>query len=121
MLGTSINQFIIPMSNINKTASPLSLYCRHCLWILGNATTLLNSESVLKKLVIDAKNRGCFYNALEDKCLAKTLLYSLIELNAVNDLDNVLSSLFNDARWKVCLDFYLPYIFIHPFMLCQIS
>ncbi|RZB98293.1 putative ATP-dependent helicase C29A10.10c, partial [Glycine soja] len=74
---------------------------RHCLWILGNATTLLNSESVLKKLVIDAKNRGCFYNALEDKCLAKTLLYSLIELNAVNDLDNVLSSLFNDARWKV--------------------
>ncbi|XP_029129258.1 uncharacterized ATP-dependent helicase C29A10.10c [Cajanus cajan] len=74
---------------------------RHCLWILGSGTTLLNSESVWKKLVIDAKKRGCFYNAQEDKSLAKALLYSLIELNEVNDLQNVHSSLFSDAIWKV--------------------
>ncbi|TKY64709.1 ATP-dependent helicase [Spatholobus suberectus] len=74
---------------------------RHCLWILGNGTTLLNSGSVWKKLVIDAKKRGCFYNAQEDKCLAKALLYSLIELNEVNDLHNVHSSLFSNARWEV--------------------
>ncbi|KAL2321428.1 hypothetical protein Fmac_025807 [Flemingia macrophylla] len=71
---------------------------RHCLWILGNETTLLNSESVWKKLVIDAKERGCFYDAQEDKRLAKALLYSL---NEVKDLHNFHSSLRNNARWQV--------------------
>ncbi|KAL8476387.1 hypothetical protein ACS0TY_028890 [Phlomoides rotata] len=36
---------------------------RYCLWILGNGATLLNSGCVWQKLLIDAKNRGCFYNA----------------------------------------------------------
>ncbi|KAK7255007.1 hypothetical protein RIF29_28406 [Crotalaria pallida] len=44
---------------------------RHCLWILGNGTTLLNSDSVWEKLIMDAKSRGCFYNAGDDKVLSQ--------------------------------------------------
>ncbi|KAK7255004.1 hypothetical protein RIF29_28403 [Crotalaria pallida] len=53
---------------------------RHCLWILGNGTTLLNSESVWEKLVIDAKERGCFYDAYEDECLATDSRVHLLNL-----------------------------------------
>uniref|UniRef100_A0A2N9HYT0 DNA2/NAM7 helicase-like C-terminal domain-containing protein n=1 Tax=Fagus sylvatica TaxID=28930 RepID=A0A2N9HYT0_FAGSY len=44
---------------------------RHCLWILGNADTLTKRNSIWKELVIDAKKRGCFYNADEDDRLAQ--------------------------------------------------
>ncbi|KAI4299678.1 hypothetical protein L6164_033112 [Bauhinia variegata] len=40
---------------------------RYYLWVLGNAATLVNSGSVWEKLVADAKNRGCFYSADDDK------------------------------------------------------
>ena len=45
--------------------------CRHCLWILGNEATLTKKFSIWKELVIDAKKRGCFYNADEDDRLAQ--------------------------------------------------
>ncbi|CAN0880596.1 Probable helicase MAGATAMA 3 [Linum grandiflorum] len=35
---------------------------RHCMWILGNETTLLNSGSVWETIVLDAKTRNCFFN-----------------------------------------------------------
>ncbi|TXG56678.1 hypothetical protein EZV62_017991 [Acer yangbiense] len=44
---------------------------RHCLWILGNERTLTRSNSVWGTLVRDAKYRRCFFNADEDKDLAK--------------------------------------------------
>ncbi|KAL5760635.1 hypothetical protein ACOSP7_019149 [Xanthoceras sorbifolium] len=47
---------------------------RYCLWILGNERTLTRSESVWKTLVRDAKDRLCFFNADEDKDLARVLL-----------------------------------------------
>jgi hypothetical protein len=34
----------------------------------------VNSESVWETLVLDAKNRQCFFNADEDKDLAKAIL-----------------------------------------------
>ncbi|KAF3952537.1 hypothetical protein CMV_021911 [Castanea mollissima] len=43
---------------------------RHCLWILGNEATLIKRCTIWKDLVIDAKKRGCFYNADEDKSFA---------------------------------------------------
>ncbi|OIW04994.1 hypothetical protein TanjilG_24466 [Lupinus angustifolius] len=52
---------------------------RHCLWILGNGKTLLNSDSVWEKLIIDAKMRGCFYNVQEDICLLSN--YSSVDLS----------------------------------------
>ncbi|THG13892.1 hypothetical protein TEA_029119 [Camellia sinensis var. sinensis] len=45
----------------------------HCLWILGNGATLINSGSVWKKLVVGAKARGCFYDANDDKNLAQAV------------------------------------------------
>lgn len=54
-------------------------YCRYCLWIIGNATTLVNSDSVWRKVVLDAKTRDCFYNAEDDKKLALAIELELLE------------------------------------------
>ncbi|KAF8649463.1 hypothetical protein HU200_064307 [Digitaria exilis] len=39
---------------------------RHCLWVLGNAATLLGSGSVWKELVRDAMDRRCFFDSGDD-------------------------------------------------------
>ncbi|XP_020554805.1 uncharacterized protein LOC105178399 [Sesamum indicum] len=67
---------------------------RYCLWILGNASTLLNSGSVWKKLVMDAKTRGCFYNAYEDNNLSLAATRPLIEVSQLNSLFHMDSTLF---------------------------
>ncbi|KAI9169121.1 hypothetical protein LWI28_007298 [Acer negundo] len=46
---------------------------RHCLWILGNERTLTRSNSVWGTLVRNAKYRRCFFNADEDKDLARAM------------------------------------------------
>ncbi|BBG93688.1 hypothetical protein Prudu_001774 [Prunus dulcis] len=53
----------------------------YCLWILGNEGTLTNSNSIWKKLILDAKKRDCFYNADDDKNLAQVLAAARLELN----------------------------------------
>ncbi|CAK8566184.1 unnamed protein product [Lathyrus sativus] len=58
---------------------------RHCLWILGNETTLENSDSVWKELVLDAKERGCFHNADEDKKLAEAIEDALLEIELLDE------------------------------------
>ncbi|KAJ8770587.1 hypothetical protein K2173_018078 [Erythroxylum novogranatense] len=73
---------------------------RYCLWILGSGATLINSDSIWKKLVIDAKNRACFYNADEDKSLAKAIMVATaVELD---DLLNMKSLQVGKSIWKVC-------------------
>ncbi|KAB1211384.1 putative ATP-dependent helicase C29A10.10c [Morella rubra] len=74
---------------------------RYCLWILGNEVTLLNSDSVWKKVILDAKQRECFYNAHEDKNLARAIAAALVELNQFDTLLCDESFLFREARWKV--------------------
>jgi hypothetical protein len=76
---------------------------RHCLWILGNERTLCNSKSVWEALVLDAKNRQCFFNADEDKDLTKAIVDVKNELEQFDDLLNGVSILFRSARWKVLL------------------
>ncbi|CAA2988419.1 Hypothetical predicted protein [Olea europaea subsp. europaea] len=75
---------------------------RYCLWILGNSSTLLKSGSVWKRLVQDSKNRGCFYNAFEDKNMNQAITSALVELGELNLLFDTNSSLFQMAKWKVC-------------------
>jgi hypothetical protein len=53
---------------------------RYCLWILGNAATLINSDSVWRNVVLDAKRRDCFHNAVEDKNLARAINDVLFEI-----------------------------------------
>ncbi|XP_065632688.1 uncharacterized protein LOC111996915 isoform X2 [Quercus suber] len=74
---------------------------RHCLWILGNDKTLVNSGSVWETLVLDAKNRQCFFYADEDKDLAKAILDVKKEFEQFDDLLNHDSILFRRARWKL--------------------
>ncbi|KAL5700837.1 hypothetical protein ACHQM5_026241 [Ranunculus cassubicifolius] len=74
---------------------------KHCLWILGNATTLANSDSVWAALVNDAKDRRCFFHANEDKGLENTIIQVKKELDQLDDLLNGESILFKSARWKV--------------------
>ncbi|KAB2612295.1 hypothetical protein D8674_034611 [Pyrus ussuriensis x Pyrus communis] len=74
---------------------------RHCLWILGNERTLCGSESVWEDLTLDAKIRRCFFNADEDKDMAKAILEAKKELDQFDDLLNADSLLFRSSRWKV--------------------
>jgi hypothetical protein len=91
--------------------------------------TLLKSNSVWKKLVLDAKERGCFYEANEDKSLSQAITAALVELEQLDILLNNDSLLFKEARWKVgacnvlvvlCLPniikAYLSLIFFHRWM-----
>ncbi|WJX52814.1 hypothetical protein P8452_38884 [Trifolium repens] len=74
---------------------------RHCLWILGNERTLVSQENVWKTLVLDAKKRQCFFNADEDKDLAKAIWDARKELDQLDDLLNANSVIFRNSRWKV--------------------
>ncbi|WOH15111.1 hypothetical protein DCAR_0934648 [Daucus carota subsp. sativus] len=89
------------LSNLQRANVALTR-ARHCLWILGNGSTLVNSGSVWKKLVIDAKSRACFYNVQEDKKLALALAGCLIEIGQLDSLV-ARSLLFPEGKWKVFL------------------
>ncbi|KAF5957928.1 hypothetical protein HYC85_005153 [Camellia sinensis] len=77
---------------------------RYCLWIVGNGSTLRNSGSVWKKLIIDAKARGCFHNADEDRNLALVIIAALVDVDQLDIRLYIDSLLFRGARWKVCFD-----------------
>ncbi|KAJ0468730.1 putative P-loop containing nucleoside triphosphate hydrolase, DNA2/NAM7 helicase, helicase [Helianthus annuus] len=88
------------LSNHQRTNVALTR-ARHCLWILGNESTLVNSGTIWKHLVVDAKNRGCFYNASEDKNLVQAARNALAELGQLDSLFSTDSLLFKEAKWQV--------------------
>ncbi|KAG9137009.1 hypothetical protein Leryth_013853 [Lithospermum erythrorhizon] len=69
---------------------------------LKNYTTLINSGSIWKKIVIDAKSRGCFHDASEDDRLKEATIQASIEFDKLETLLRTDSPLFKDAKWKVC-------------------
>ncbi|KAJ8557667.1 hypothetical protein K7X08_003292 [Anisodus acutangulus] len=74
---------------------------RFCLWVLGNATTLVNSGSIWKQLVIDSKARGCFFDVNEDNRLTQAILSATIEVGQIETLLSTDSPLFKTAKWKL--------------------
>ncbi|XP_043696346.1 uncharacterized protein LOC122646811 isoform X1 [Telopea speciosissima] len=88
------------LSNLQRANVALTR-AKHCLWILGNEKTLINSGSIWSELVNDAQRRQCFFNADDDKDLAKAILQVKQELDQLDDLLNADSTLFKNARWKV--------------------
>lgn len=62
---------------------------------------MLNSGSIWRDLIVDAKDRGCFHNVSEDKNLAQAAMGALIELRQLDSLFNMDSFLFNDTKWQV--------------------
>ena len=83
------------------------LIFRYCLWILGNERTLVNSESIWEDLVLDAKKRESFFNADEDKDIAKAILEVKTEFDQLDHLLDGSSILFKSAMWKVHNYYYL--------------
>ncbi|KOM47107.1 hypothetical protein LR48_Vigan07g081100 [Vigna angularis] len=61
---------------------------RYCLWVVGNAATLVCSDSVWRKLVLDAKKRGCFYNADDDKRLVQAIDMAAFEFDMLEESDS---------------------------------
>ncbi|CAK7328367.1 unnamed protein product [Dovyalis caffra] len=88
-------------SNLQRANVALTR-ARYCLWIFGNQATLVKSSSIWKKIVNDAKERKCFYNAEEDESLDQTITDSLIELDQLDVLSKTDSPLFRNARWMAC-------------------
>ncbi|KAM0883980.1 hypothetical protein ACQ4PT_031290 [Festuca glaucescens] len=76
------------LDNVNRTNVALTR-AKHCLWIVGNATTLVSSKTVWRKIVADAKERGCFFNAKDDKDLSGAIIKAVIELDEVESLLNM--------------------------------
>jgi hypothetical protein len=68
---------------------------------LGNERTLVSQDNVWKALVLDAKQRQCFFNADEDEDLAKGIWDAKKELDQLDDLLNSESVIFRNSRWKV--------------------
>ncbi|ESW13973.1 hypothetical protein PHAVU_008G242100 [Phaseolus vulgaris] len=70
----------------NKQRTNVALTrAKHCLWILGNAATLIHSRSVWKKLIRDAKERDCFHNAEEDKELGVVIEDAILERELLDE------------------------------------
>ncbi|XP_031107496.1 probable helicase MAGATAMA 3 [Ipomoea triloba] len=67
------------LSNFQRANVALTR-ARYCLWVLGNGTTLINSDSVWRDLVQHSKVRGCYYDACNDKNLGKAVADASDEL-----------------------------------------
>ncbi|KAK9742962.1 hypothetical protein RND81_03G208100 [Saponaria officinalis] len=74
---------------------------RHCLWILGRADVLSKANRLWDAVISNAKMSECFVNANEDEELAKVIADVKSQLNELEDLLNMKSLIFKDARWKV--------------------
>ncbi|KAG9442390.1 hypothetical protein H6P81_018244 [Aristolochia fimbriata] len=88
------------LSNLQRTNVALTR-AKYCLWILGNEPTLVASDSIWKDIVIDAKQRRCFFDAEEDESLADAIVTSRMELGQFDDMLRADSLLFRKAKWKV--------------------
>ncbi|MED6189253.1 hypothetical protein PIB30_094041 [Stylosanthes scabra] len=80
------------LSNRQRTNVALTR-ARYCLWIVGNASTLFNSDSIWRKLVRDAKKRGCFHNASEDKKLGQVIEDALFEIELLDESESTFKKL----------------------------
>ncbi|KAE8768194.1 hypothetical protein D1007_60351 [Hordeum vulgare] len=68
------------LSNAIRSSLFVVVLVGHCLWIVGNGTTLSNSKSVWQKIVKDAQDRDCYFDADEDKDLSNAVIKAVIEL-----------------------------------------
>ncbi|KAH0657839.1 hypothetical protein KY289_026587 [Solanum tuberosum] len=88
------------LSNRQRANAALT-QARYCLWVLGNATTLVKSGSIWKQLVIDSKARGCFFDVNEDNSLTLAIVSATIDFGQIETLLSMDSPLFKTAKWKI--------------------
>ncbi|RLM78992.1 hypothetical protein C2845_PM12G23480 [Panicum miliaceum] len=70
------------LADINRTNVALTR-AKHCLWILGDAKTLASGKTIWRQIVADAKDRGRFFEAKDDKDLSDAVIKAAIDLNEV--------------------------------------
>nr|XP_010905727.1 probable helicase MAGATAMA 3 [Elaeis guineensis] len=87
------------IKNMVEVGVVLQIVRRHCLWIVGNGETIVKCHSVWEALVRSAKDRGCLFDADQDKILAKAILDAKSE-DCVDNLLNSDSILLAGAKWK---------------------
>ncbi|KAL6882572.1 hypothetical protein ACP4OV_011262 [Aristida adscensionis] len=68
------------LTNLQRTNVALTR-AKHCLWIVGNGTTLSISNSIWQKIIKDAEDRGCFFDVSDDKDLSNAVADAIIELD----------------------------------------
>lgn len=90
----------------NQRANVALTRARYALWIFGNGATLRNRNSVWRQVLNDAKSRQCFYDACEDKNLAKAMAASLVDVDILDIRIYLESQLFKKAIWQVSFIFY---------------
>ncbi|PHU26722.1 hypothetical protein BC332_05054 [Capsicum chinense] len=100
---SNANRSIGFLSNSQRVNVTLTR-ARHCLWIFGNEPTLKSSGSVWKTLVHDARVRGCFHDAQNDKDLVKAMAAALVDIDILDIKIRLYSVLFQGTRWKVSVD-----------------
>ncbi|KAG7559273.1 P-loop containing nucleoside triphosphate hydrolase [Arabidopsis thaliana x Arabidopsis arenosa] len=65
--------------NNRQRANVALTRARHCLWVIGNETTLALSGSIWAKLISESRTRGCFYDAADEKNLRDAMNEDLLE------------------------------------------
>ncbi|KAL6562041.1 hypothetical protein OROGR_003048 [Orobanche gracilis] len=80
------------LSNRQRTNVAMTR-ARYCLWIIGNAATLVSSDSVWRKVVLDAKKRDCYHTADEDKKLARVIEDVVFELDLLEESESAFKKL----------------------------
>ncbi|KAL5102079.1 hypothetical protein RYX36_006406 [Vicia faba] len=75
------------LSNRQRTNVAMTR-ARYCLWILGNASTLANSDSIWRKLIVDAKRRNYYHEAGEDPKLARVIEDVVFELEILGESES---------------------------------
>ncbi|PVH66793.1 hypothetical protein PAHAL_1G350000 [Panicum hallii] len=73
------------LADINRTNVALTR-AKHCLWILGDAKTLASGKTIWRQIVADAKDRGRFFEAKDDKDLSDAVIKAAIDLDEVESL-----------------------------------
>ncbi|KAF3662538.1 hypothetical protein FXO38_11111 [Capsicum annuum] len=99
--GRSLRRLKILLSDYQLRAGTVANYIRYCLWILRNGSTLVNSGSIWKNLVVDAKARGCYFDVTDNNRLNQAILNTTIELDKLKTLLRTDSPIFESAQWKV--------------------
>ncbi|KFK33321.1 hypothetical protein AALP_AA6G359800 [Arabis alpina] len=65
--------------NNRQRANVALTRARHCLWVIGNETTLALSGSIWAKLISESRRRGCFHDAEDEKNLRDAMNEALLE------------------------------------------
>ncbi|XP_019088103.1 PREDICTED: LOW QUALITY PROTEIN: helicase SEN1 [Camelina sativa] len=69
----------VGLLNNRQRANVALTRARHCLWVVGNETTLSLSGSIWAKLISESRTRGCLFDAADEKSLSDAMNDALLE------------------------------------------